>query len=285
MRGKTLAAVLVLLFAISPLAGADAFNILFYGNSFTQGYLSNRSVDTLVHEIALAAGQDEPHIVSGAIGGYTLGQHLATNTGIIRSGIGRQQDWDYVVLQDYSTRPTHIGDLAAHRADYNALYEAVAARSPDVNAVGFETWARAPDHAFYTDDPPLFPGGPAQMQAELRAGYMLSTADVNALHGPGTSRIAPVGDAWENDNWDRLHAADLYHGGNRGTFLAALVIYSTIYQDDVSDLDLLQVGSTMWLSGPDVAELTAVADATTGIPEPATALLLLAAAGCLPRWR
>jgi hypothetical protein len=45
--------------------------------------------------------------------------------------------------------------------------------------------------------------------------------------------IAPVGDAWElnykNPNAVRLHAADNSHPALNGSYLAALVIYGTLY--------------------------------------------------------
>jgi len=191
-RPWVIAAVAVFLLAGSSQAG---INILFYGNSFTLGSGSTRSVDALVNDIALAAGQADPYTLSAAVSGQSLSYHLAYNTAVISSGLPAGQTWDYVVLQDYSTQPTHLGSVAVHRADFAAMYQTVAAHSPDVKVIGFETWARAPGHSFYTGATPSFPGGPAQMQAELREGYALSTADVNALAGAGTSRVAPVGDA------------------------------------------------------------------------------------------
>ena len=266
-------ALLTLLFLVAPVHAEK--HVLFFGNSFTLGSWSTRSVPDLVNDIAVAAGQEDPYVVMAAEGGWSLADHLAQSTGVITSGIPAGQTWDYVVLQDYSTRPTHIGDLAAHRADFVSLYQAVAAHSPDAHAIGFETWARAPGHEFYDGTPPTFPGGPAQMQQELRDGYALSTADVNALAGLGTSRVAPVGDAWESTGWSNLHAADLYHANNRGTLLASLVIYGTIYEDDVSDIDLTPVLSSLGLPGPYGQYLAGVADQFI-VPEPSTGLLLLA---------
>ncbi len=258
----------------SSVAQAE-LSILFYGNSFTLGSGSTRSVDALVNDIAVAAGQEDPYTVSGAVGGWTLGNHLASNTGIISTAIPAGKKWDYVVLQDYSTRPTHVGDLAQHRTDFVTMYETVAAHSPDVQVIGYETWARAPGHSFYEGSSPSFPGGPAQMQAELRDGYALSTADVNALAGPGTSRVASVGDAWESTGWSNLHYTDLYHANNRGTLLAALVIYGTIYQDDVSDIDLTTVVGSLGMPLPYGAYLAGVADQYI-VPEPGAAVLILA---------
>ncbi|MCB9867348.1 MAG: SGNH/GDSL hydrolase family protein [Phycisphaerales bacterium] len=280
-RPWVIAAVAVFLLAGSSQAG---INILFYGNSFTLGSGSTRSVDALVNDIALAAGQADPYTLSAAVSGQSLSYHLAYNTAVISSGLPAGQTWDYVVLQDYSTQPTHLGSVAVHRADFAAMYQTVAAHSPDVKVIGFETWARAPGHSFYTGATPSFPGGPAQMQAELREGYALSTADVNALAGAGTSRVAPVGDAWESTGWNNLHYTDLYHANNRGTLLAALVIYGTIYRDDVGDIDLTAVTESLAMPGPYGTYLAGVADQFI-TPEPASLSLLLAGAGVVLRRR
>ncbi|MGD8453813.1 MAG: PEP-CTERM sorting domain-containing protein [Phycisphaerae bacterium] len=280
--GRAAVALVAMLILVAP-ASAEK-KLLFYGNSFTLGSWSTRSVSDLVNDIAVAAGQEDPYVVSAAVEGWSLGDHLASNLGIITTGIPAGQTWDYVILQDYSTQPTHIGDLAAHRADFVSMYQAVAAHSPDAQVIGFETWARAPGHEFYEGSPPEFPGGPAQMQQELRDGYALSTADVNALTGIETSRVAPVGDAWEYTGWSNLHAADRYHANNRGTLLASLVIYGTIYEDDVSDIDLTDVLASLGMPEPYGDYLSAAADQFI-VPEPSSGLLLLAVGACVLRRR
>ena len=87
--------------------------------------------------------------------------------------------------------------------------------------------------------------------------------------------MAPVGDAWEYTDWNNLHAPDLYHANNRGTLLASLVIYGTIYEDDVSDIDLTDVLDSLGMPGPYGDYLAAVADQFI-VPEPSAGLLLLA---------
>ena len=104
------------------------------------------------------------------------------------------EKWEHVVLQDFSTQPTHIGNLALHRSSALGLYDLVDNHSPDVQAVMFETWARGPGHSFYTGASPAFPGGPAQMQQELREGYQLSTGDINAAAG---MKAQPPMHLWE----------------------------------------------------------------------------------------
>lgn len=247
--------------------GQEGLNLLFYGNSFTQGIESTRDVPGLVRDIAVAAGQPAPNIVSAAIAGAALWVHLQSNTAVISTRLAPDEHWDHVILQDASTQPTRLGDLAVHRSSSMSLFQLVRAHSPGVHAIGFETWARGPGHSFYLPPWPEFPGGPAQMQQEVRDGYALSTADVNEVCGAGTSTVAPVGDAWERAGWVNLHAGDLWHAQNRGTLLAALVIYATIYHDaTVSDIDITLVLDSLNLSVFDGAFLTAAADRTIGCP-------------------
>lgn len=280
------------LIVIGTLAAAavssQAKNLIFYGNSFTiaVGFGSTRTVPDLVRDIAVAAGQPSPYIVNPSIAGWSLQQHRTSNTGPITTSIAPGQTWDVVILQDFSTQPTQIGNLALHRSSYKSMYEAVRAHSPNVRAVGYETWARAPGHSFYTGSNPSFPGGAAQMQQQVRDGYALSTADVNAAYGAGTSVVSPAGDAWENAGFPaNLYASDLYHAQNRGSLLSALTLYSTIYGDPtVSDIDLTSILTGLSLTPADGVFLTSVVDRT--VPEPtAIGALLLVAVATLARRR
>ncbi len=246
---------------------AAAVNILFYGNSFTNGLLSTDSVPNLVREIATAAGQTTPTVVNAAVNGQSFSWHLANNTSVITTGLPDDEQWNYAVLQNFSTAPTHVGNLAGHRTDSVALYQAIANHSPNYTPVLFETWARGPGHSFYSGSSPSFSGGAAQMQSEVRTGYELAAQDIDAVAGAGTTRIATVGDAWEAAHWSNLHGSDIYHGQNRGTLLAALEIYSTVYQDNTSDIDLTGVLSGLGLTANDGLVLTSVVDGIA-LPSP-----------------
>ncbi len=263
----------VMLLVTLPVAARadDPLTILFYGNSFTLGSGSTEAqaaggVPGVVGELAVAAGHAAPNIENAAVSGQTLSWHLANNLAVISS----PQDfvpepgyqWDFVVLQGYSTRPTHIGELNTFRTDLAALYGEVRSHSPAAGAILYETWARAPGHSVYTGSPPSFPDGPAQMQEELRDGYRQAEQDVDITLAADRAVVAPVGDAFEDTEWDNLHATDLYHANSRGTYLAALVIYGTIYNESVVGLPKV-LGS---LTEPEAAELQAYADAVIPYP-------------------
>ncbi len=256
-----------------------SLNILFYGNSYTDdrtingGSLYLPAVPDFIVDLATAAGEPAPTAVNATESGKSLAWHNSNNTAIISTGLAGGQQWDYVVMQDQSTRPTvshPSGDVANHRTAAVDLFTNVAIHSPLAVPVMFQTWARElSDHDFYHPVTGYFPGGPAQMQSELRSGYQLSAGDIDTLIGTPRARIAPVGDAWEDSGYDDLHLNDDSHMNARGRLLSSLVIYSTIYQDDTHDLYLSGSLNTMLsdlnLSTADGHELTLIADAAAGV--------------------
>ena len=232
-RAAALAAVLgASLFAPSGICRAeDPLQILFYGNSFTNATCcgSSRSVPNILQLIVTAAGHPAFQGRNASVDGQTMQWHLTNNTSVINTGIPAGDDWDVVVLQDYSTWPTHVGNLPQHLSSMLAMYQAVAARSPNVQVVEYETWARGYSHSYYSGATPEFPGGPAQMQQELRDGYNMSNANINAAVGHTVSEVARAGDAWELANWPANFYGDgNYHASNRGSMLNAASASMTV---------------------------------------------------------
>lgn len=294
LRSATSAIMLTAL--IASLAQAQpAKDILWYGNSFTNATCCGGSVSVpnTFRLIAIAAGHPEPINRNASADGQSLQFHLNSNTNVITTGIVPGGQWEHVVLQDFSTMPTHIGNLAQHISSSVALYQKVAQHSPNVVPVMYETWARGFGHSYYAGGSPAFPGGPAQMQAELRDGYHQSTAAINALVGSDLAKYAPVGDVWEFRNFDgTMYAGDIYHANDRGTLLNALVLYATIYEDyTVSDINLATVLTNF---NPDLTaavgqNIAASVDAyfvAMNVPEPCSAMLMIiASCGMLIRRR
>ena len=157
-------------------------------------------------------------------------------------------------MQEYSTKPTHIGDPNGFRADALTFLGLVRGQSPGVRGVLFETWARGPGHSYY---PGTFPGGPAQMQQELRDNYELARQDLVAAYGADSAVVAHVGDAWEATGWDDLHATDIYHANTRGTYLTGLVIFGTVY-GEATTVGLPKLFAS--LTEQEATDLQAVAD-------------------------
>jgi hypothetical protein len=287
-RALAAAAVALLAFAAVSSVQAQPKDILFYGNSHTigVGFGSTRSVPNLVSDLAVAGGFPAPRTRNASVGGQSLQWHLQNNTSHIFNGIPASERWETVVLQDFSTQPTTLGSVATHLSSSLGLYQAVAAHSPGVVPVLFETWARGPGHAFYTGGTPSFPGGPAQMQQQVRDGYLASQGNINATVGSDLALLAPVGDAWEDAGFPlNFYATDRQHAQNRGTLLAALVLYGTIYGDSTtSDLNLSGVLTALSLTAQDGAQLTSLADGVL-VPEPHTAALAVVLLAMVPLGR
>ncbi len=196
----------------------------------------------------------------------TMEWHRLNNTAVINSGITAGEKWENVVLQDYSTSPTHIGNLALHLTSTLGMYNLVKAHSPEVIPVLYETSARGPGHSVYLGARPDFPGGPVQMQQELREGYHFSTDNINAAAGADLVKLARAGEAWQDGGFPlNFYGSDIYHAQNRGTLLNALVLYGTIYDDvTTSDIDLSTVVTKLNLSAADGQLVAGLADGVLG---------------------
>lgn len=277
----------LLLIVLAPTVAAahegSPLRVLFFGNSFTHGYGSTRSVDELFLDVATAAGHPEPYVRSAAVSSRDLRWHAKNNTAAIDSLADGQSAWSHVVMQEHSTKltqaypdePRYPESIENSKSTAVQLHEAVAGHSPSVTPVLYETWARGPGHEWYVGTAPLF-SGPSDMQAVVRSGYHKLQRALNKAADKKVALIAPVGDAWERANYKALHSSDNWHAQNRGTLLAALVIYGVIYEDsDTSSIDLSGVLSSLDLGAEDGEQLTAAADQTLEraySAEPAAAL-------------
>ena len=231
--------------------------LFFIGNSFTLG----GPIHTMVGALATTAGFPTPHVEASAYGGYTLAQHRKTSSTV--NGVAKG-NWDFVVLQEYSTGPTdNAGNPAGFKQDALWFYDKTKEKSPKGWVSLYETWARHKDHGIY---PKTFKD-PKEMQAQLRKHYNDAANNYIPKNAAGPNknhvRVAPAGDAWERHlaekNPLRLHASDDYHAGKNGQYLNALVIFSTLYGCRAKGLNGLG------LLPADAARLQDAADATTGI--------------------
>jgi hypothetical protein len=226
----------------------DAQNrVLFIGNSFTAALTwgGHVSVPDLFDALAQAGGQEDPHVAMRAFGGYSFEDHVANHH--TQSGIQSEQ-WTHVVLQNYSSEPTHLTPNGGHTVDKHftygtMLYNQVMANSTDTRVVLYETWARHANH-------PLITGissntsfaSTTEMMNEVRTNYALLAEQLNAAnpdHPPVI--VSPVGSAWENAGGnlppdDPLYVdlfndpKDYFHGDDDGYYLAACVMYAMIYK-------------------------------------------------------
>jgi len=200
MRRLTIIAAL----AIASFAGADCTKrVLFLGNSYTY----DNNLPQTVAELARAGHQCTLDVRMIAPDGARLEDHW--NDANTRAVV-RDEHWDFVVLQEQST-------LGAARPTTDQFFLPFAKTwAEEIHRAGAEpvfymTWARerAPqDQAFISD-------------AYLRAAKETK------------SSVAPVGIAWERVRriypFIALYETDGSHPSPAGSYLAACVIYATLF--------------------------------------------------------
>jgi hypothetical protein len=294
-RLRQICTVLAVLALAVPTALRGENRILFIGNSFTQGSsdASERAaamggVPAIFDRLARAGGHTNLTTVMRAVGGQDFQFHDgdATTQATINS-----QPWTHVVLQNYSTEPTHIVDGTHSVADHYTygvdLYRRAMTNNPLTKVMLYETWSRAAAHSLITgvSTPSSF-ASTTQFQTELRTNYAGLADYLNAAYPTNPPvTAAPVGDAWEyaggllatsDPQFVDTFASDNYHGNDNGYYLAAAVFYSKIYgasphglstNTQVSSLNLNLTVSATFLE--DVAWLT-----VTGSNQPSPVLLV-----------
>ena len=181
--------------------------ILFIGNSFTLGSsdasekaAAAGGVPAIFDRLARAGGHTNLTTVMRAVGGQDFQFHDgdATTKTTINS-----QPWTHVILQNYSTEPTHIVDGSHSVADHYAyganLYRRVMTNNPSTSVILYETWSRAAAHSLITGTSTSTSfASTAQFQTELRTNYAGLANSLNTAYPTNPPvAVAPVGDAWE----------------------------------------------------------------------------------------
>ena len=200
--------ILLIIVAVSLAAGTSLAQsktrILFIGNSLTYVNDLPGLVAALADERGLKVEWE-----MAARGGYRFSQHVASPDTLKKIKAG---NWDYVVLQEQSQLPAF--SRAQVKRDVfpyaKKLCAAIRATSPWVNIVFYETMAEKN-------------GG---MQTKLNQSY-------SDMAKANKAALAPVGELWADVRADRP-ALDLYaddtHPNLTGSYLVALVIYTTIFK-------------------------------------------------------
>merc|ERR1719397_1718164 len=193
-------------------------NVLFLGNSYTAGC---NGIDGLVRGIAEGAGFSVT-TQRNSPGGKTLNWHASNSLNLIKNG-----DWDAVVLQDQSQRPS-FGSSYVYSyilPDVMTLVQTMRETNACTLPVFFQTWGKrdgdtgncspAPYDALCT-----FEGVQDQLtQAYSTMAYVSQPA-----------KVAPAGEAWRTyPGRNSLFANDGSHATCSGTFLAACTIFQQIW--------------------------------------------------------
>ena len=235
----------------APNAARAEQKVLFIGNSYTYGDHGTTSVAKMFDQLAQAGGHGDPTTDMSAVGGVNFKFHDSHPETLAKI---KSQPWDYVILQDYSTEPTHLQDGIHSVADFlkygTSLYEKILANNPKTKVILYETWSRpVANTKFITGkSTPTSFASTAEMQSELRQNYQKLADTLNAAHPRYPPvQIAPVGDAWEEagallpstkTGFTSLFFSDNWHGNDDGYYLAAAVIYSKIYGESPLGLSL-----------------------------------------------
>ena len=172
---------------------------LFVGNSFT----ARNDVPGMIAQLAQSCGEKLEHVLVSA-GGASLRRHW--NKGDAQLAL-TDDPFDVVVLQEQSTLPVKN----ANRMFENVRLFDEAIRAAGARTVLYMTWARQHE---------------PQNQRVIAEAYTTIGAELRA-------KVAPVGLAWERfsaaHTTPPLHDKDRHHPPLAGSYLAACVLFSVLF--------------------------------------------------------
>ena len=216
--------VLVLTFTIiaSIATKAQQTSVLFLGNSYTY----TADLPGTLNNLATEAG-DDLYFESNTPPGYTFEGHSTNGTTLNKIA---SRDWDFVVLQEQSQRPSFGAAQVANQVYSYAeiLVDSIRSNYECTEPLFFMTWGRRDgDQDNCANIPALctYEG----MQGRLRNAYLEMTSNNDAT-------VAPCGAAWQqmalnNDQFfNGLYINDGSHPSAWGTYLNACVFYATIFR-------------------------------------------------------
>ncbi|MBQ6186923.1 MAG: SGNH/GDSL hydrolase family protein [Prevotella sp.] len=200
-------------------AEGDSLRILWVGNSYTYYH----DLPQIVKDIA-SSQRMKLSTTTILKGGEQFSGHLKNPRLISELKRG---GWDYVVLQEQSTLPSlATNDVIKSTYPYAHTLDSMAkAGSPQVKVIYYMTWGHKYGTIYKTDYEPAHHY--TTMQERLKTSY-LEMAHMN------NSWCAPVGMAWKkirDEHPDyQIYEDDCTHPSVLGSYLAANVIFTTIYQ-------------------------------------------------------
>ncbi len=192
--------------------------ILFIGNSLT----FYNDLPGMFADLARSGGH-QVEFEMAAPGGWSLSHHAASEATLEKM---ERQRWDVVVLQERSDIPAIVDQREEQMYPAIRLLES-RIRAGGAQTVLFVAWGRRDGL------PEAGLGDYAAMQGQIQAGYIEIAKELHTL-------AAPVGRAWQgamtqDQNLD-LWAYDGIHPNEMGTYLAACVFYSVIFQQSPEGL-------------------------------------------------
>jgi hypothetical protein len=200
--------------------GTEACNrVLFFGNSYTY----ENDLPGMFAELARSGGHKVETGMSTE-GGWSFADHVKSSG---TAEILKSKQWDYVILQEQSEMPAF--EQSRTQNMYPAARELVRqVRASAAKPVFFLTWAHSdglPDNGLPGFEP---------MQVQLDQGYLAIARELNVAVAPAgyawmiALRQNPALNLWQNDG---------SHPNEQGTYLAACVIYATIFRQSPEGLN------------------------------------------------
>jgi len=212
---------LILILFVACSVNSQTKKVLFLGNSYT--YVND--LPNLIKNLAEADGkilvydQNTP-------GGYSFQGHSTNTTSL---GKISSKDWDFVILQDQSQKPSFPpSQVATDVYPYaKVLVDSIYANNECTEALFFMTWGRQNgDQDNCSSYAPLctYEG----MQGRLRESYLEMGVD-------NMASVSPVGIAWQKTrevtgDTINLYSSDESHPSIYGSYLAACVFYTSIFK-------------------------------------------------------
>ena len=242
--------VLLLAIFISLGVSCMAESVLFIGNTYTIGSHSDPiaavgGVPAYVEAIAASKGKT---LAAKTVAerskdlSYHLGQ-AATDDAL------KSAKWDWVVLQELSTKPTRVGDPDAFFRDVMTFYSRAREASPEAKVLLYQTWPRPETSSYISKEGKSKKKkfeSPDAMLSELVGNYAEARKRMEESQPGEQVALARVGEAFVRclNKYPQLspYGKDGHHASPEGYYLAALVIYGALFNDS-------PVGATHQLPG------------------------------------
>jgi cysteine-rich repeat protein len=228
-------------------------SILFLGNSYTSSNNLPHHVAQMGRAMGCAVQTD-----SSTPGGARFEDHLVNTTSLEKIA---SREWDVVVLQNQSQVPGwKPADVTADsRPNAGALVDLIKQSSPDARIVYFATWGRrdgdAQNCAYY----PLVCTFDGHTQA-LQTGYEIyETWTGDTIASVGLAWKAVVDDPDAPFDPSTLWSGDDSHPTLKGTYLAAAVLYQSIFGTSATGNGHDYLGDGVGLSIPQAWYLQGIA--------------------------
>lgn len=212
-------AVMLLLPLTSGAEETDSLRMLWIGNSYT----FFNDLPSIVRDIAASQGM-KLSMTTVLKGGEHLSGHLRNPR---LHELLKRGGWDYVIIQEFSAGPAADTRTVARTVyPYARTIDSLAVKySPDAKVMFYMTWGHKYGNVYKNDY--ALDDDYQTMQERLKTSYLEMAHDNDAW-------CAPVGMAWQTVRREHpeyvLYAPDCFHPSPVGSYLAANVIFTTIWQ-------------------------------------------------------